>query len=64
MKAKTVEGLKKMTVKETLLGLGMIVVTAGTTAIMAGQYLHGLICVSVGFGVLFFRGYVKNGFKK
>lgn len=64
MDKKTKEGVKKMTVKETLLTLGIMVLTAGTTALLAGQHLHGAICTLFGVGILFVRGYIKNGFKK
>jgi hypothetical protein len=64
MKPKTIKAVQTLTVRESLLGLGMVVVTAGTTAILASNYLHGMVCVAVGFGILFFRGYLKNGFAK
>jgi ethanolamine utilization microcompartment shell protein EutS len=64
METKVIKKVKKLTVKETLLTLGIMVLTAGTTALLAAQYLHGMICVAFGMGILFIRGYINNGFSK
>jgi len=62
MKAKTIKAVQEMTKSETLLGLGMIIMTSGTYAIMNSDYLNGLACLATGFGILFLRRYIKNGF--
>jgi len=58
------EGVKKMTIKETLLGIASVMITAGTTAMMASNYVYGGIITATGFGILYLRGYFKNGISK
>ena len=62
MNKKTKKAVENMSKTEGLLGLGMIIMTAGTYALIAADYLNGAVCLSAGFGILFLRRYIRNGF--
>jgi hypothetical protein len=49
----------KNLIKETLLGVGMVGVSAGMTMLMAKD-IFGLVVIAVGLGVIFLRGYLKT----
>ena len=60
-KINKISEVKKMTAKESLLGLGIVLMAAGTTALQAGQYTHGCALICASMAILYFRGFVKNG---
>ena len=56
----TRKGAIKVAKEESLLGIGMVLITVGTTSLIAGNYLNGFICFGVGLGTIYARGFLKK----
>jgi len=56
----TQNGVYGMAEKESLLAVGMFIISLGTILLTKNQYATGLLLVAVGLGVIFARGWLKG----